>query len=135
MPALAAQLPYASASAAVLKVFNRLVGIDLDLSDLDEYGRSVQEQLASLYDQVSRALAEQAERSGAAPPPEPEPAPGAPRPEPDLLSQQDAARLEALFSAARRDRSKAFELKKELDRLGRFREYEDRFLDLFEHGA
>jgi hypothetical protein len=32
---------------------------------------------------------------------------------------------------AAKDRSKAFELKQELDRLGVFKEYEDRFLDLF----
>ena len=34
-------------------------------------------------------------------------------------------------SPATKDRSKAFELKQELDRLGLFKEYEDRFLDLF----
>ncbi len=30
-----------------------------------------------------------------------------------------------------KDRTKAYELKRELDRLGLYREYEDRFLDLF----
>ena len=30
-----------------------------------------------------------------------------------------------------RDRAKAIELKQELDRLGVFKDYEDRFLDLF----
>jgi hypothetical protein len=40
-----------------------------------------------------------------------------------------------LFDAARQDRAKAFELKQELDRLGRFAEYEDRFLDLFKRPA
>jgi hypothetical protein len=36
-----------------------------------------------------------------------------------------------LFNQANQDRSKAFELKQELDRLGVFKDYEDRFLDLF----
>jgi hypothetical protein len=36
-----------------------------------------------------------------------------------------------LFERAVKDRSKAFELKQELDRLGVFKDYEDRFLDLF----
>jgi hypothetical protein len=36
-----------------------------------------------------------------------------------------------LFEKAREDRSKAYELKGELDRLGVFDLYEDRFLDLF----
>jgi hypothetical protein len=40
-------------------------------------------------------------------------------------------RVEELFDQAAKDRSKAFELKRELDRLGLFKEYEDRFLDLF----
>ncbi len=43
----------------------------------------------------------------------------------------DRARIETLFQLATGDRSKAFELKQELDRLGLFKEYEDRFLDLF----
>ena len=36
-----------------------------------------------------------------------------------------------VFDHAGKDRSKAFELKRELDRLNVFKEYEDRFLDLF----
>jgi len=39
--------------------------------------------------------------------------------------------IETLFEAAQKDRSRAHELKQELDRLDLFREYEDRFLDLF----
>ncbi len=49
----------------------------------------------------------------------------------DRLSNQDKRRIEDLFALAQQDRSKAFELKNELDRLAVFREYEDRFLDLF----
>jgi hypothetical protein len=40
-------------------------------------------------------------------------------------------RSEDLLEQAAKDRSKAFELKQVLDRLGLFKEYEDRFLDLF----
>jgi len=39
--------------------------------------------------------------------------------------------IESLFELAATDRSKAFELKRELDRNALFKEYEDRFLDLF----
>lgn len=39
--------------------------------------------------------------------------------------------IEELFNQVRRDRSKAGELKMELDRWGLFSEYEDRFYDLF----
>ena len=37
----------------------------------------------------------------------------------------------ALFAEAQRDRAKATQLKAELDRLGLFKQYEDRFLDLW----
>ena len=40
-------------------------------------------------------------------------------------------RVEQLFRQAQKDRAKAYELKHELDRLGVYRTYEDRFLDLF----
>lgn len=47
------------------------------------------------------------------------------------LSPDEKELLEDLFMEAAFDRSKAYELKRELDRLEVFREYEDRFLDLF----
>lgn len=40
-------------------------------------------------------------------------------------------RIEGMFEAARQDRSKCVALKVELDRLGVFKQYENRFLDLF----
>lgn len=123
-PHLAAQLPYASASAAVLKVFLAMAHVPLELSDLEGYGASVQQQVARVYEQVRQALLEQQAAQ------EPQPGP-APEPEMPPERDEDAERLEALFAQARKDRTKAFELKKELDRLGRFREYEDRFLSLF----
>jgi hypothetical protein len=51
--------------------------------------------------------------------------------EEERTSETDRQRIEGLFGQAAKDRSKAFELKQELDRLGLFKEYEDRFLDLF----
>ena len=46
-------------------------------------------------------------------------------------SEEDKQRIEQLFEQSVQDRSRAFELKSELDRLGVFKDYEDRFLDLF----
>ncbi|HWB21024.1 MAG TPA: hypothetical protein VG711_12035, partial [Phycisphaerales bacterium] len=40
-------------------------------------------------------------------------------------------RIDRMFERAKKDHSQAFGLKKELDRLGVFKKYEDRFLDLF----
>jgi hypothetical protein len=46
-------------------------------------------------------------------------------------SSPDRLRIEERFAISQKDRTKAFELKQELDRLGVFKDYEDRFLDLF----
>jgi hypothetical protein len=46
----------------------------------------------------------------------------------------DERLIEDLFDQSRTDRSRAYELKRELDRLGVFKQYEDRFLDLFKTG-
>jgi len=51
--------------------------------------------------------------------------------EPNELSSRDLKRIETLFEAATSDRAKAYELKRELDRLQVFKQYENRFLDLF----
>ena len=50
---------------------------------------------------------------------------------PDQLEPEAEARLEVLFRQAKQDRAKALELKAELDQMGVFKRYEDRFLDLF----
>ncbi len=49
----------------------------------------------------------------------------------ESLSDENLTHIEKLFELAREDRSRGYELKSELDRLGVFKEYEDRFLDLF----
>jgi hypothetical protein len=46
-------------------------------------------------------------------------------------SSSESQHVQQLFEEARRDRSRAYELKQELDRMGVFSEFEDRFLDLF----
>jgi len=126
MPALAHQLPYPSASAAVLRAFSDIAGMTLELDELERYGRQTQEQLATAYWQAIRALGEelgeQAEETAPA-----DAAPAEP-PAPPVLEPN---RIEELFAQAALDRAKAFELKNELDRLGVFRQYEDRFLALF----
>lgn len=122
MPGLAYQLPYPSASAAVLRTFASMAGMSLDLEELELYGRQTQEQITAAYHQALKALGE------GEPPEKPE----APPPEASGgLPAEDSARIERLFADAVQDRSKAFALKTELDRLGVFRQFEDRFLALF----
>jgi predicted ATP-grasp superfamily ATP-dependent carboligase len=125
MPALALHLAYPTASAAVLRSFGALAGIPLDLEELERYGRRMQEQLSDAYQQALKAM-------GDAGPERPEERESPrPAPEPEEESSEDVRRIEELFALATKDRAKAFELKTELDRLGLFRQYEDRFLGLF----
>ena len=123
MPHIFSQLPFPKASLAILEVFTTITGIDLDLTELAEQARATEQQLGELLAQVEKAYGQQlpAEEEEATP----EPA------ERERLSAADERRIETLFEQAAKDRSKAFELKQELDRLGVFQEYEDRFLDLF----
>ncbi len=125
MPALAYQLPSPSASAAVLRAFSAMAGVNLELDELERYGRRMQEQLSSAYQQALKALGEAGSEPAEEPPAQPE------AEAPADMSTEDAQRIEALFAQATKDRAKAFELKTELDRHGVFRQYEDRFLSLF----
>lgn len=125
MPAMAHQLPYPAASAAVLRVFRDMSGVPLELDELEHSGRRTQEQLASAYWQAIQAIAEEGGEQVEETPMSPRPV-TAERP-----PQEPPNRIEELFVRAARDRTKAFELKVELDRLGLFRQYEDRFLALF----
>ena len=47
------------------------------------------------------------------------------------IDDATSRRIEQLFAAAEKDRGNAMRLKQELDRLNVFKQYEDRFLDLF----
>jgi proteasome assembly chaperone (PAC2) family protein len=122
MPHIFAQLPFPKASLAILEVFTTLTGLELDFAELSEQAQTMEEQLSDLLSRVQQSYTQgesQEETSSES------------QPEEQRLSDADARRLESLFREAAKDRSKAFELKRELDRLGTFKEYEDRFLDLF----
>ncbi len=123
MPHILAQLPFPKASLAVLSTFVKLAGIDLDFAELEQQVKVMDDKLGQLLAGVERAIEEQTST--------PEEAFSSEATDEDRLSNQDKRRIEDLFALAQQDRSKAFELKNELDRLAVFREYEDRFLDLF----
>jgi len=128
MPHLFAQLPYPKASLAVLRIFTELVPCQLDFTELENQASAVDAQLteltARLESQFGSGESESSENQVA---------------EEDFmtstsektLSDDEFRRIETLFDEAKDDRSKAYELKNELDRLQVFKQYEDRFLDLF----
>jgi len=128
MPHVFAHLPYPKASLAILETFHKLGGPEIDLSDLAKQARSVDDELGAFWERLRQASrragpAEEDAESFVAEPTEE-----------TGLDPADKRRIEELFNQAAMDRSKAFELKQELDRLDSFKDYEDRFLDLFKMG-
>jgi proteasome assembly chaperone (PAC2) family protein len=134
-PFLAVELASPKASAAVLGVFSALAGFPLDLGPLEQKGEDVDRRL---QEALERAKAHAREVAGAEEEEEGPDIPAPPEeesePEKEGLTAEQEARLDTLFTEAAQDRRKAIALKKELDRLGVFRRYEDRFLDLFKKG-
>jgi proteasome assembly chaperone (PAC2) family protein len=126
MPHIFAQLPFPKAALAILDVFTKFAGIEIDLTELEGQARLMERKLGELLAKVEASLAGQPqaeEGTYGAPEAEEEPE--------QRLDPQDEQHLERRFEGARHDRSRAYELKRELDRLGAFQDYEDRFLDLF----
>lgn len=126
MPGMFINVPYPTASISVLDAFSKLTGAEIDLSELKLEADRMEKHLLDMLSQVRQV--EQQRLEAATDEEEtfiPDPT------ENGKLSQEEKELVERLFEEARQDRSKAFELKRELDRLGVFREYEDRFLDLF----
>ncbi len=123
MPHIFSQLPFPKASQAILEVFTTITGIELDFTELAEQTRIMEQQLGELLARVEQSMGSQYRAE------EEEMAPEAT--EEKGLASADQQRIEGLFEQAAKDRAKAFELKQELDRLGVFKDYEDRFLDLF----
>jgi proteasome assembly chaperone (PAC2) family protein len=123
MPHIFGQLPFPKASLAILEVFTTITGIELDFAELSEQARMMEQQLGELLSRIEKAYGAQApaEEEGYSPE----------APEENGLGSAEQQGIEELFERAQKDRSKAFELKQELDRLRVFKDYEDRFLDLF----
>lgn len=119
------QLPFPKASLAILRVFAELTGIEIDFAELAEQAEVMEHQLGQLLSQVEEAYGKQFGGEEEDEDFKPEPV------EEDRFSPEERKRIEELFNEATKDRTKAFELKRELDRLNAFKEYEDRFLDLF----
>jgi len=143
LPYFAVSVPNPGAALAVLEHFSQLLDLKIDLTDLKQQATIVEKQLQQLMERLQAAAEDAAsdealtelEPGEEEEPPAPaaaasKPAPPAPEPQ---LDQRQKRRIEQLFQQALQDRSKAFDLKRELDRLGVFKQYEDRFLDLFRH--
>ncbi len=124
IPHVFSQVPFPKASLSVLKAFTALAGISLDFTELQTQATQVEKGLEEFLQRLETTIEPAEHPAAEAEPDEQEPSK---RP----LKTSDRQRLDELFALARQDRSRAYELKQELDRLGVFHDYEDRFLDLF----
>jgi predicted ATP-grasp superfamily ATP-dependent carboligase len=127
IPAFAAAVPNPAAARAALSVFGVMSSTDINLQELNQHAAA-----------MDKALIEAAERAGGQEAIEPQADPEEPEehdaPEPPVVETpgpESREHIEEMFDGARRDLSKSGALKEELDRLGVFKDYEDRFLDLF----
>lgn len=124
MPHIFSQLPFPKASQGILEAFMAVAGIDLDLTELAQQAKLMEQQLGEILARVEQTY-------GGQQAPAEEESYETEAPEEERVDPAAKQRIEGLFEQATKERSKAFELKQELDRLGLFRDYEDRFLDLF----
>jgi len=133
MPFYAAGVPNPKSSLAVLEAFTKISGVRINLTRLERVAEQSQEHLTGLWEQLKAQASHLLERNvevfeGMEEDEPPGPSESEPLPAPGAAARR---RIEKLFGVAEGDRARAGELKEELDRLGVFREYEDRFLDLF----
>ena len=154
LPYFAAGVPNPKASRAVLEVFCEMANLELDWTDLNRQAEAVERGLIELLGKLQDAASDDADEgerfivqdismgdeSEAEPPSEDsEPAADEKSDDDDAsdepeIDPESKRRIESLFEAAEKDRSRAVQLKAELDRYGVFKRYEDRFLDLFRKG-
>jgi len=130
-PYFASTISNPRAASAILRVFTRMAGIEVDLAPLDVQAEQVDRTLVELLEQLKSQSFDPS--LGAAERGEPGEHPDYPTKAEEELDPESAARIEELFRRAAEDRSEALALKAELDRLGVFKRYEDRFLDLFKN--
>jgi uncharacterized protein len=125
IPHMFSQIPFPKAALAVLEFFGAMTGIELNYEELREHSITVEKTLEEFLVRMENAMDEAHDEPGNLS------MPGEAEKNISKPAAVDHTRIEELFAVARTDRSRAYELKQELDRLGLFQEFEDRFLDLF----
>jgi len=132
IPFYATQIENPRTSHAILNALSKFLGISLDLSELSIAARKIEEELGRLMDFVNKSSEEDLYDDGL---------------DPislddvdkirDLLSKQRVipnstkSQIEELFSKAKDNISCAADLKRTLDEWHVYKDYEDRFLELF----
>lgn len=118
IPQYAVSIPNPKASLAIMNLLSSMLHFDIDLMEINNFIRDMDEKMAVIEDKVKEVF--------------PMGEPGArERPPEKKVPGYVTDRIEKLFQEAKLDKKKAMELKQELDRWDLYKAYEDRFLDLF----
>jgi len=120
MPQYAISLPNPKASLSIIEALQKMLKFKLDLAELNEYIKDMDEKMSMIEDKVKDVMAievKEYEHHAA--------------PSKGIVPSYIMERIEKLFVEAARDKAKAILLKSELDRWDLYKLYEDRFLDLF----
>jgi len=129
IPIYTIQIENPKAVFAILERLKRILNLPVDLNDLERQAQLTEGEIDKLVEYLKEGIG----------------LPGGPGPISDAeiekikksltrlthLPQSIKEKIEKLFELAKRDISKANELKQELDKWSIYKEYEDRFLDLF----
>lgn len=118
IPQYAISLPNPKASLAIIEVLSRALQFKIDEEELKGYVAEMDEKMGLIEDKVKEVFI-------------PEPEDLAPQAVDKKIPEYIMERIEKLFQESLTDRAKALILKKELDRWDLYKNYEDRFLDLF----
>lgn len=119
MPIYAVNLPNPKGSKSIIEVLCRMLGFKVDMTEIDRC-ISEMDQRMEMIEEKMREVFSGMER-------EEEPLKFAKTEIPKHIMQK----IDQLFVEAREDKQKAYILKEELDRWDLYKDYEDRFLDLF----
>ncbi|RKY34429.1 MAG: hypothetical protein DRP78_06560 [Candidatus Omnitrophota bacterium] len=128
IPLYAIQIENPKASKAVLKVLSKILGLKFDFTSLEERSKIIEEEIEKLVGYF---------KAGTMPGPISEEEVEHIKKTLALITKLPKSvtkRIEDLFKAAEKDISKAAQLKDELDKWHIYKDYEDRFLDLFGQG-
>ncbi|MDG5813564.1 PAC2 family protein [Chitinispirillales bacterium ANBcel5] len=124
IPAYAGTLTYPRGALSVVKAMQRVIHVDVDTSELEKECQEAE----PMFDEVEGKFKDFFDATVAQ-----QPEPELEQVETDEVPGHVMNKIETLFKAAQKDRSKAKELKDELDKWSLYPLYEDRFLDLFEN--
>ncbi len=134
IPSYATTLNYPKASLEIVKSISAVINISVDLQELEQQVQESEEQLGQIEERIAGFFEEFRDEHGEEPEFGLEPPPAPEKNEP-RVPEYAMEKIEELFGKVSEDRSRAQELKEELDKWQLYPLYEDRFLNLFRDGG